>query len=383
MTYDAIVIGLGGAGSAAMAQLARRGQKVLGLECFTRTHDQGSSHGQTRVIRQAYFEHPNYVPLLTRAYELWEDLEQATGRDVLTLTGGLMMGLPNSAVVAGSLKSARQFNLPHEILDAKEIRRRHPVFRPHPDEIALFEAKGGFLRPEVGVDAHLQLAEQHGAGLHFEEPVERWEVTQQGVKVFTAYNTYEAAKLVIAPGAWAPKLLSDLNLPLKIERLVLYWFAPKANNEHFELGNFPIFIWQLDDMPETYQLYGFPLSHDSPKGVKVAFFRTHDAPLVHAAGIDREVYPHEIEQMRSYLERALPDANGIFQCAKTCLYTTTPDEHFSIGLHPHHPNVVIASPCSGHGYKFMSVIGEILADLVIAGETGHDISLFDVGRFGA
>jgi sarcosine oxidase len=381
MTYDAIVIGLGGAGSAAAAQLARRGQKVLGLERFTRAHDQGSSHGQTRVIRQAYFEHPNYVPLLTRAYELWKDLEQATGHNVLTLTGGLMMGLPDSAVVAGSLKSAQQFNLPHEILDATEIRRRYPAFRPHPDEIALFEAKGGFLRPEVGVEAHLQLAEQHGASLHFEEPVERWEVTRRRVKVFTAYNTYEAAKLVIAPGAWAPELLSDLKLPLKIERLVLYWFAPKANNAHFELGNFPIFIWQLDDMPETYQLYGFPFSHESPKGVKVAFFRTHDAPLVHAAEIDREVYPHEIEQMRSYLERPLPDANGMFQSAKTCLYTTTPDEHFSIGLHPNHPNVVIASPCSGHGYKFVSVMGEILADLAIEGNTRHDISLFDLGRF--
>ncbi|MFD4544278.1 N-methyl-L-tryptophan oxidase [Streptomyces bauhiniae] len=375
-TYDVIVIGLGGMGSAAAHHLSARGARVLGLEKFGPVHNRGSSHGGSRITRQSYFEDPAYVPLLLRAYELYEELERATGRDVSLLRGGAMVGRPDSCTVSGSLRSATQWDLPHELLDAKEIRRRFPTLAPADDEVALFEAKAGLLRPENMVAAHLQLATRQGAELRFEEPVVRWEPYRDGVRVHTVENTYTAGQLVICPGAWAPWLLADLGVPITVERQVMYWFQPTGGTGPFEPERHPIYIWENAD---GVQVYGFPAIDGPERGAKVAFFRKgqHTTPET----IDRTVHAHEVRAMADHMAGLIPDLPGTFLKAATCMYSTTPDEHFVIARHPAHPeSVTVACGFSGHGFKFVPVVGEILADLALAGSTPHPTALFDPAR---
>ena len=274
-SYDVIVAGLGGMGSAAAYRLAQRGLRVLGLERYTPVHDQGSSHGGSRITRQAYFEDPAYVPLLLRAAELWPEVEAASGRTIVHLTGGVMVGRADSRTVAGSLRSAQEWGLPHELLDAAEIRRRFPTMTPAPDEVALYERGAGLVIPEESVAAHLALASESGAELHFREPVTGWQATGGGgVRVSTAAATYPAGQLVACPGAWAPGLLAGLGVPFGVERQVQYWFAPAAGPEQFRAERHPIYIWEADG---GRQFYGFPSFADPaggpPGGVKVAFFR--------------------------------------------------------------------------------------------------------------
>jgi sarcosine oxidase len=378
MTFDTIVVGLGGHGSAAAAHLAQRGQRVLGLERFGIAHDRGSSHGQSRVIRQAYFEDPAYVPLLLRAYELWRTLERETATTLLTVTGGLMAGPADSFVVQGSLRSAREHGLAHEMLDAAAIRRRFPPFQPTDDLAALYETQAGIVRPEAGVRAHLSRAQAAGARLRFDEPVRGWDAVANDVTVVTDQGRYTARRLVLAPGPWAPELF-QIAIPLKVTRQVLYWFDPLGGIEAFLPERFPVYIWEL---PGGNEFYGFPAQPEpgAPAGVKVAFFYRDDpvVPDQPRSSVDAS----EVEAMRDALRGRIPSLAGPLIDARTCLYTETPDRHFVLGPHPHHENVFIASPCSGHGYKFCSVIGEILADLAIDGETRHPIALFRPNRFG-
>jgi sarcosine oxidase len=380
-TYDVIVIGLGGMGSATAYQLAARGQRVLGLERHTPAHDRGSSHGQSRIIRQAYFEDPAYVPLLLRAYELWQQLERETAQDLLVITGGLMIGTPDSGVVRGAIRSAQEWHLTHEVLDAAAIRRRFPLFTPQPHEIALYEALAGFVRPEASVAAHLVRAAALGADLHFGEPVTSWEATGngEGVRVTTPQGTYEAARLVVSPGPWAPDLLARLGLPLEVERQVMYWFDPVGGDAPFQPQHFPIYIWET--APDV-TIYGFPASDGPGTGAKIAFFRVPGAHEVTTPEtIDREVHAAEIAQMRDAFAGRIPSLDGTFRQAKTCMYTNTPDEHFVITTLPDAPQVTVAAGFSGHGYKFASVVGEILADLATEGATQHPIGLFNPERF--
>jgi sarcosine oxidase len=375
--YDVIIAGLGGMGSATTYQLALRGKRVLGLEHFTKAHNQGSSHGKSRVIRQAYFEDPAYVPLLLRAYELWEQIERETDQRLLTITGGLMIGRADSRVVAGSLRSAQAHGLYHELFDAADLRRRFHPLTPDDDTVALYETKAGFVHPEASVAAHLDRAAELGAELRFEEPIVDWEASGSGdrVRVTTERGSYEAARLVIAPGAWAPKLLR-LDIPFEIERQVLFWFEPIGGVEPFLPDRFPIYIWAIDG---AVSFYGFPAQNGPPGGVKVAYFHAGKQTCTPET-VDRRVRPEEIQTMRDSIAQRIPALNGQFIDAVTCMYTNTPDQHFVIGLHPQHPQVVVASPCSGHGYKFASVIGEILADLATDGKTRHPIGLFDPER---
>ncbi len=377
MTHDVIVAGLGGMGSAAAYHLAGRGERVLGLERHTPAHDRGSSHGRSRIIRQAYFEGPNYVPLLLRAYELWEDLERETGEELMSLTGGLMIGRREGELVSGSVESADEHDLPYEILGAEEIRRRFPALSPSPEIVALFEERAGFLRPEETVKAHLEGASSLGAELRFEEPVLSWEAdgSGEGVRVETPGGTYEAGRLVVSPGAWAPQLLTYLGLPLEVTRQMMFWFEPKRAPELFSPERFPIFIWEPDD---GNMFYGFP-AQDDDRGVKAAFFRADGAPT-DPETIDREVGEEEADFLRGYLAEHVPDLAGRCLDAKACMYTNTPDEHFVISAHPDYPQVVVACGFSGHGYKFCSVVGEILADLATDGSTRHPISLFSPAR---
>ena len=375
MIYDAIVAGLGGMGSAAAYQLAGRGQRVLGLERFSPVHDRGSSHGRSRIIRQAYFEDPAYVPLLLRAYELWERLENETGQELMTLTGGLMIGRRDDELVSGSVRSAEEHDLPYELLDAEEIRRRFPPFSADPGTVALYEEKAGFVRPEEAVKAHLDRAASLGAELRFEEPVLSWEASGDGVRIDTPEGSYDAEWLVITPGAWAPQLLADLGLPLEVTRQVMFWFEPPGGLEPFLPDRFPIFIWEPDD---GNKFYGFP-AQDDDRGVKVAFFRAGGAPTTPET-IDREVSQEGMDFLRGYLAEYVPGLAGRCLDARACMYTNTPDEHFVISAHPEFERVTLACGFSGHGYKFCSVVGEILADLATEGSTPHPIDLFSPAR---
>jgi len=360
---DVIIVGLGGMGSAAAAHVAARGQRVLALDQFQPGHTQGSSHGKSRVIRLAYFEHPAYVPLLRRAYELWRKLETDTGQHLLQMTGGLMVGAPDSEVVAGSLKSAREHGLDHEVLDAAEIHRRFPPLTPRPGVVALHEHEAGVVFPENAIHAHLEVAARHGAALHFDEGVEDWHVRPSGsIEVRTSRARHECERLILSPGAWAASLFKIEWLPLEIEPQKLYWFEPDGGAAPFLPDRFPIYIW---DLGGGRQFYGFPA--DAERRVKVAFFRSPD--------IDEP-------SMRAALAPCIPAlSNGTLVDRVTCKYTMTPDHHFVIGPHPDYPNVVVGSPCSGHGYKFASVVGEILADLATSGATRHPIDLFSPLRF--
>lgn len=350
-------------GSAASAHAAARGTRVLGIEQFQPAHNQGSSHGRSRVIRLAYFEHPAYVPLLRRSYQLWRRLERATGRRLLQITGGLMIGSPESEVVSGSLRSAREHQLDHEVLDAAGIRRRFPAFTPRQETVALYESEAGSLFPEEAIRAHLDVAADHGAHLHFDERVDDWHVLPSGtIEVRTSRARYETGKLILAPGAWAAELFRVAALPLEVEPQQLHWFLPQGGPAAFARDRFPIYIW---DVGHGVQFYGFPADDDGR--VKVAFFRSR------VTGEDA---------IREALLPCLPSlARGKLVETVSCKYTLTPDHHFVIGPHPDWPDVTIASPCSGHGYKFATVIGEILADLAIDGATRHAIDLFDPRRF--
>ena len=388
-SYDVIVIGLGGMGSAAAYRLAQRGRRVLGLDRHPPVHDQGSSHGRSRITRQAYFEDPAYVPLLLRAAELWPQIEADAGRKVVLWTGGLMVGRPDSRTVSGSLRSAQEWNLPHELLDAAQIRRRFPTMTPEPDEVALFERNAGLAIPEASVAAHLALAARTGADLHHEEPVTSWRTIRGGgVEVSTPTARYQAAQLAICPGPWAPELLADLGIPFGVERQVQYWFEPAREPARFRADRHPIYIWEAAD---GQQFYGFP-SFDDPTGgpadgvkaaadgVKVAKFRSGLACTPET--IDRAVHPEETAALRAFVAPRMPDLPGTLLKTVTCMYTNTPDEHFVIARHPGHEQVVVACGFSGHGFKFVPVVGEIVADLVSEGTTAHPIGLFDPRRFG-
>jgi sarcosine oxidase len=377
--HDVIVAGLGGMGSSTAYHLAGRGKRVLGLERHTPAHDQGSSHGQSRIIRQAYFEDPAYVPLLLRAYELWEQLERETGEDLMTLTGGLMIGPPESRTFTGSKATADEYDLPYEVFDAGELKRRYPMFEPTEGTIALFEEKAGFVRPEASVKAHLNRAASMGADLRFGEEILSWEPTASGVRVETTSDVYEAERLVVTAGAWMPKLLADLGLPLEVTRQILFWFDPVGGVEPFLSNRFPVFIWEPED---GNAFYSIP-AHDGPRGgVKVAFFRADGKPA-DPETIDREVHDDEVEFIRSYVTKYVPALDGELLYAKTCMYTNTPDEHFVISTHPDHPQAAIAAGFSGHGFKFCGVVGEILADLATEDETDHPIDLFSPTRLAA
>ena len=370
-SHDVIIIGLGAMGSAAAYHLARRGQRVLGLDRFAPPHTMGSSHGQTRIIREAYFEHPSYVPIVQRAYELWDELASAANVPLLLQTGGLMIGTPDSIVFTGAKHSAETHGLPHEILTASNVRERFPALRPSDDMLAVLEPRAGILFPERCIAAHLTLASRLGTNLRTEEPVVRWTASEHGVEVVTTKGTYRAGQMILSAGSWTRELLPDLNPPLTVERQVLFWFEPKTAPKLFYPERCPIHLWQIDGEEGRRFFYGFP---DLGEGMKIAWH--HGGSNVSPDFVSRDVTPAEVESMRDLLRRYLPQAEGRLRSATVCLYTNTPDEHFWIDRHPAHSQVIIASPCSGHGFKFASAIGEILADLAIDGKSQFDLGLF-------
>jgi sarcosine oxidase len=373
--YDAIVLGLGGMGSAAAAHIASRGKRVLGLEQFTPAHDRGSSHGASRIIRQAYFEDPAYVPLLRRAYELWHKLERTSDVPLYLPTGGLMVGTANSELVQGSLRSAREHGLEHELLSATDLVRRFPATAPRDNEVAVYEKPAGILFPEACIRAYLASASASGAELRFSTPVQTWEANPGGVTVTLEHGERVAGhSLVLCAGAWMPEVAADLGLPLRVERNVVHWFQPVSQPELFGPDRLPVYIL---DRGQRFMLYGFP--DVDYAGIKAAFH--HSEVFTTPGELDRTVKPSEAEDVREALARWLPRGAGQHLGSSVCMYTLTPDLHFVVGRHPRHDNVVIAGGFSGHGFKFCSVVGETIADLVVRGETSNPIELFSPARF--
>lgn len=370
--YDVIILGLGAMGSAAAYHLARRNQRVLGLDRFTPPHSFGSSHGQTRIIREAYFEHPAYVPLVQRAYENWAELERETKQQLFQQTGGLMIGPPEGVLVTGARRSAQIHHLPHELLNAADLRRRFPAFQPADDTVAVWEPRAGIVFPERCIAAHLHMAAQHGATRRYDEPALKWECNGTNVRVTTAQGEYEAQHLLIAAGAWISPMLVELNLPLTVTRQVLLWFEPTGHAEYFAPQRCPIFIYEHES---NRIIYGFP---NLGEGVKVG--RHHEGEYTHAERVRREVGADDIEAMRVILRRVMPAIDTAPVAAAVCMYTNTPDENFLIDFHPAHPQVLLASICSGHGFKFSSVMGEVLADLLLDQRSRFDLSLFGLQR---
>lgn len=361
---DAIVLGLGAMGSAAALHLARRGARVLGLERFGPAHDQGSSHGESRLIRKAYFESPAYVPLLQRSYALWDELAAEAQAPLLHRTGLVLFG-PRAGV---AVSVAREHGIPVEVLCASAARARFPNLRPDDDLEALFEPEAGWLDVERCVQAHLDAARRASADLRFGEPALGWRVDPSSgdVEVETPAGRYRAARLVITGGAWAPSLLSDLALPLQVHRVVQVWFEAGPAREG------PCFAF---DLPEGF-FYGFPPRNGR---VKVAEHAARH-PVAAPEGVRRETTAEDTRRVEGFVRERLPGLHTPCVQAKTCLYTMTPDEHFVVDVHPRHAQICFAAGFSGHGFKFSPAVGELLADLA----TGHlraDISFLRQARF--
>lgn len=371
--FDAIVVGVGGMGSAATYYLARRGKRVLGLERFGIPHSMGSSHGHTRIIRLAYYEDPSYVLLLRRAYELWREIQQTAGERLLHITGSVDAGPEESWVFKGSWESARLHDLPHEVLTGSELRRRYPGYHLPAQHLALVQPEGGFLAPERCIVSYVVAAQALGAEVHGHERVLEWEpLGQGGVRVTTSRDTYEADRLVVTAGAWDGELLDVLDGVAVPERQVLAWLQP-TRPEHFRPANFPVFNLLVDEG----RFYGFPV-HGVP-GFKFGKYH-HLEENVDPEEMDREIHPRDERLLREFAERYFPEGCGPTMDLQACMFTNTQDNHFVIDVHPEYPQVSFASPCSGHGFKFASVVGEIMADLADNGITRHDISLFRLER---
>ena len=377
--YDVIVVGVGSMGSAAVHTLAARGMSVLGLENFEPAHNRGSAHGGSRIIRHSYFEGPAYLPLLERAFEGWRELQEESGRDLLRECGGIYIGDPDNQVVIGSREAAVLHGLPHEVLDAAEIRSRFPTMHPADHAVGVYEPNAGYVRPEETVLAGVDLARRHGAVLHFDESVTSWRVTPDGgVEVSTATGRYGADRLVLTPGAWAPQLLPTVA-PIIVERQVFYWFEPDFTAgvpyESYAAGH-PVYIEETDG---NGLLYGFPMIDGPAGGLKLAFYR-QNIGTTSPETIDRTVHADEVAAIRYRAVQLFPHLTGPLVRAATCLYASAPDDHFVIGLLDGMPQVVVACGFSGHGFKFVPVVGEIVADLVQTSTTAYDIDLFDIRR---
>lgn len=370
--YDVIVAGVGAMGSATAYHLSRRGRKVLGLEHFNIPHEMGSSHGITRIIRLAYYEHPSYLPLLRRAYELWRELQQEAGEQLLFLTGSIDAGPAGSQVFEGSRSSCEAYGLPHEVLSGAQLNERFTGYRLPRETMAVFQPEGGFLTPERCIIAHVERAQARGAEVHAREPVLDWEPTNNGVRVRTDRAVYEADKLVITAGAWVSKLVSPLVGVAVPERQVLGWFQP-LNLDLFLPNRFPVF----NLLVEEGRYYGLPV-YGVP-GFKLGRYH-HFEEQVDPDQWDRECYPRDEAILRTFTERYFPEAAGPTMGLRACMFTNTRDEHFILDQHPDYPQVIIGSPCSGHGFKFSSVMGEILADLAEKGETRHEIAMHRLPR---
>lgn len=374
--YDAIVIGIGGIGSAALYSLARSGLRVLGIDQFAPPHDRGSTHGQTRIIRQAYFEHPDYVPLLIRAYELWSEIEAAICKPLFARVGLLEVGPEDGVVVPGVLASATQHGLAVDRLTAHEIERRFPGFRVPHDCVGVFEPAAGYLHVEACVAALLNLGARASAETITNTAVIGWLPQGNSYVVTTDRGTFTAERLIITAGPWAARVLPSLGVSLEVRRKQIYWFdVAHARRDNYQSGKHaPTFLYELP----SGVFYGFP--QFDARGVKVAQ-HTGGGVATDPSHVDCSLDTAEHDAVCQFIADCLPGVIPQHREHATCLYTMSPDEHFVVDTLPDHPGVVFAAGLSGHGYKFAPVLGEILADLAIAGHTRHPVEFLRANRF--
>lgn len=379
-SYDVVVVGLGAMGSAAAYQLAKAGARVLGIDRFAPPHVHGSTHGDTRITRLALGEGAQYVPLAIRSHALWREIEALTGEALLTVTGGVVISVPGGRgqhgaddFLAATIATARTHGIPHEVLDAAALAQRLPPFALRGDERGMFEPSAGVVRPEVAVAAQLRLAREHGADLRTGERV----ISAGGSRVVTDAATYGAETIVLAAGPWLPELRPELAPAFIVSRQVLHWFAlaPGSYEAHRDL---PVFIWITGDGPEEF-FYGFPAIDGPEGGLKVASERFRDATT--PAACRREVTVEDSRQMHARcLAGRLPGLSDRTVKATTCLYTSTADSAFAIGAHPADADLLVVSPCSGHGFKHSAAIGEAVAQLALTGTSAIDLEPFGLGR---
>lgn len=381
--FDVIVIGLGAMGSSAARHLAARGQRVLGIEQFGPAHTLGSSHGGTRIVRKAYFEKPDYVPLLMRAYQLWDELSAAFGTQLFTRCGALMMGPPASAVVSGTLASARRWSLPHEVLDSAALQARYPQFAMPDDQLAVFEADAGFALPEATVLANLELAADAGAELWFDTVVEQIELGPAGVHVVAGGEELTAPRAVIATGAWADRLAKLDGYPFAVQRQSVHWLRPSTSVTDFSADKFPVYMWSqpVPAGAALVELYGFP-HQPGEEGVKAALYHDGLHTDVDPDTVDRVIRDCDCQAVRELIAGAIPALAGDCVAGSVCMYPGVPDDDFLLGIHPGSSGrVVLALGFSGHGFKFVPVVGEIIAELVIDGATRHEIGFLSPERY--
>lgn len=374
--YDVIVIGIGSMGSAACHALTSRGLRVLGLEQHSIPHSYGSHHGHTRMIRLAYYEHPDYVPLLRRAYACWHEQERLTGQRLLHVTGGIYMGPLESRLVSGALASCREHSIDHDLLSPAELAERYPMFRPPAGYHALVERNAGFVFPELAVGAYARLALTAGADLRGHCNVLRWEARDKSICVATSQGDFTADRLVVTAGAWSAELLREIGVPLHVTRQTLAWFWPR-NPELFALGKFPVWFMETED---GHGHYGFPMIPES-LGFKMALHKPDQ--IVDPSSVDRSFRESDVAGLRRFLHEHVPAAAGPLLATSTCLYTHSPDSHFIIDTWPSDPRITFACGFSGHGFKFAGVIGEILADLAMTGQCSLPMDFLRLARFRA
>lgn len=366
--FDAIVVGIGAMGSSACYHLARRGARVLGVEQFSIPNALGSSHGFSRMIRMAYFEHPDYVPLLRRAFELWEELQEASGEDLFFKVGGIYMGRMADPAIAGALASARTHDLPHELLSREMLAQRYPQFQVPADFVGMHEENAGLLVPEKCVAAQARLARDAGAEIHADEQVLQW--GDGWVKTNRA--KYRAKQIVFTAGPWTSKLIRGLGVRLVVTRQVLGWVWPRKP-ELFELGKLP--VWAIGHADGSLH-YGFPILPDG-QGLKIAWH--HPGEVTDPDHVRRQTSATDEEEFRGVLREMIPDADGRLASMRICLYTNSPDHHFVIDRL--REGVWVACGFSGHGFKFASVVGEVVADLVTTGGTKLPVGFLGMVRF--
>lgn len=381
--FDAIVVGLGAVGSATVYQLAKRGAAVLGIDRYSPPHRLGSSHGETRITRLAIGEGAQYTPLVMRSHEIWREVEQETGRELLTLTGGLIISSSARQATThvanffeNTLAAARRFGIAHEMLDAAAIRSRFPQFSVADNEVGYYEPTAGFVRPEACVAAQLALAERHGAVLHGNERVTRHAPEGEAVEVVTDRARYQARHLVLCAGPWLPELVPPaIARHFTIMRQVMYWF--EAPVERFAAPAFPIWIWELQD--RRHVIYGFPAIDGPAGGAKVATEQYDGTTSPESAA--RDVTDAEVRTMHEQLVAPyLPELGPRCVRALPCLYTVTADFHFVVDRLPGAPGVIVASPCSGHGFKHSAALGEGIAQMVLEGASRVPLDAFRFER---
>lgn len=377
--YDTIVIGAGSMGSATCYYLAKAGQKVLGIEQFSPPHERGSHAGQSRIIRKAYFEHPDYVPLLERAYKNWEALESETGSQLYHPTGIVYFGMPDNENIEGIRRSAALHDIHIENWARDKAFKKYPQFEiPHEFDI-IFEPAAGMVMPATTIETYVRTAELLGAVILKDTAVLKWMQEAKKIRVITAAADYTADKLVITAGAWSSRMIPDLKIPLKVTRQLLAWVFPE-DPAAFALGNFP--CWFVED-PALGAFYGFPLlpRTKGPIGLKLA----HHHPGVPSGPdeVDGRIPASEEKKLRQFLKKYIPSAGQQVIQTKQCLYTYSPDSHFIIDYLPgFDKKVAIACGFSGHGFKFVPVVGEVLAEMVVRGSADLDLRFLRAGRFG-